>query len=312
MAEKRSRSNSPAGDRAAKVAKVEDAVVIKQMEYYLSDENLTTDRFFHSKIQESAEGYLPMSSIMQCRKIQNLKLTKEAIVEACKAATAIEFAADGNSVRRMGNKALPELVASSKGKGKGKGGKDGANKKSENLPGHEGGVVVKVLNVPEAVPFLEIKSAVRKHFVKLQKDTEAENKLQAAEFGRCRCMHVSTKNEDNSVVAVLTVFDGDFLYVKSWNSINIMKDSEVEGEEPTIAHTLEVKVLEGAELEAAAEALPQNVKNDRVKAVFNRRKMIMNKKKNPNVVIKIGASQFQNVGDLQRKVKEIQNLRSDG
>ena len=54
---------------ATKVAELK-----KQVEYYLSDKNLTTDKFFNEKIKESAEGWIDLTSILACNKIKRSQL----------------------------------------------------------------------------------------------------------------------------------------------------------------------------------------------------------------------------------------------
>lgn len=86
----------------------------KQLEYYLGDTNLSRDQFFHNKIQENDEGYLPIEFIEKCNKIILLEASRANILEAIKASTELEANESGDSVRRIGNKALPEFRAQKK------------------------------------------------------------------------------------------------------------------------------------------------------------------------------------------------------
>jgi len=77
---------------ATKVAELK-----KQVEYYLSDKNLTTDKFFNEKIKESAEGWIDLTSILACNKIKHLKM-KDALKEISAAvidSDQVEVSADG-------------------------------------------------------------------------------------------------------------------------------------------------------------------------------------------------------------------------
>merc|ERR1719235_1870252 len=88
------KEEAPAGEKAAAEAKSEPdakrlkptppdpAVVRKQVEYYLSDENLRYDKFFHEKITADAEGWLEISLVLSCNKMKALKATKEDVVKA--------------------------------------------------------------------------------------------------------------------------------------------------------------------------------------------------------------------------------------
>ena len=48
----------------------------KQIEFYLSDENLEIDKFFNELISKSNDGYIDISNILNCNKIKESKLTK--------------------------------------------------------------------------------------------------------------------------------------------------------------------------------------------------------------------------------------------
>jgi hypothetical protein len=85
-----------------------------QVEYYLSDKNLEKDAFFYGKILENENGYLDLDLIMNCNKIKSLGVSKERIVEACKTSSEVDISADGNQIRRKGNKSLPESKFKSK------------------------------------------------------------------------------------------------------------------------------------------------------------------------------------------------------
>jgi hypothetical protein len=78
-----------------------------QIEYYLSDENLQKDKFFHDKISTDAEGYLNVEHILACNKIKAVNATKDEIINAAKLSSDLEVS--GDKVRRAGNKPLPEL-----------------------------------------------------------------------------------------------------------------------------------------------------------------------------------------------------------
>merc|ERR1712194_187118 len=89
------------GKKAKVSAPVDAKVVRKQVEYYLSDENLKHDKFFHEKIATDKEGWLDLSMIVSCNKMKVMKATKEDVVSALKE-SKIEIKADGSAVRRPG------------------------------------------------------------------------------------------------------------------------------------------------------------------------------------------------------------------
>jgi hypothetical protein len=85
------------------------AEVKKQVEFYLSDNNLSHDQFFHSKISGNVEHWLDIADILNCNKIKKMKITEADIVASLKSSSELEVSADGKKVRRVGKKALPEL-----------------------------------------------------------------------------------------------------------------------------------------------------------------------------------------------------------
>ena len=81
----------------------------KQIEYYLSDTNLSGDAFFHSKIAESEGGYLDLDLIMSCKKVQKAGWTKEDIIQGISTSTQVEVNPEKTKIRRVNNKPLPSL-----------------------------------------------------------------------------------------------------------------------------------------------------------------------------------------------------------
>ena len=79
-----------------------------QIEYYLSDTNLVKDKFFREQIQTDKEGYIAVSHFLNCNNVKNAKWTSEDILKACADSTQLEI--KDQTVRRAGNKALPEKV----------------------------------------------------------------------------------------------------------------------------------------------------------------------------------------------------------
>lgn len=124
----------------------DSAAVRKQVEYYMSDENLKGDAFFHEKISANGEGWLSLSLILSCNKMKAMKATLEDVTKALEG-SKLELK-DGN-VRRPGNAPLPKLE-----------GKPQHAKKS-SLHAHDGGVVAVVKSVPEDIPWVQVKEKVK-------------------------------------------------------------------------------------------------------------------------------------------------------
>jgi len=164
--------------KRAKVT-VDPAVVRKQVEYYLSDENLRQDKFFSEKIAADAEGWLDVNLILSCNKMKVMRATQEHVVTAL-AESKIEMKDGGASIRRPGNAALPELVA----------------KQSHNRKGtanaHIGGCVVVFKNVPAEQNWTTIKDTLK---------TTLPEKV--------GIWHVSEVNDKSQCFVVLPPFEND-------------------------------------------------------------------------------------------------------
>jgi Protein of unknown function (DUF3223)/La domain len=109
----------------------------KQVEYYLSDKNLATDKFFNEKITAAGkDGWIDMSCILACNKIKQLKVTAEQIAEAVKDSTDVEVDASGKRIRRLGDKPLPALAKKrdQKASDKAADGKEETKTEEEALP----------------------------------------------------------------------------------------------------------------------------------------------------------------------------------
>lgn len=64
----------------------------KQLEYYLSDENLSQDEFFHEQISKDAAGYLSLHLILKCNKIRKQNITDEKVLaDAAEGSLLIEL-----------------------------------------------------------------------------------------------------------------------------------------------------------------------------------------------------------------------------
>jgi len=124
------------------------AVVRKQVEYYLSDDNLKTDKFFHEKISSDAERWLDTSLILSCNKMKAMRATKEDIMTALKDST-MEVKDEGAAVRRPGNAALPKLEAKP------------THAKKSTIHAHDGGVMAVLTKVPEEQSWMQIKEALK-------------------------------------------------------------------------------------------------------------------------------------------------------
>eukprot|EP00401_Gymnodinium_catenatum_P027285 CAMPEP_0117501004 /NCGR_PEP_ID=MMETSP0784-20121206/23071_1 /TAXON_ID=39447 /ORGANISM="" /LENGTH=469 /DNA_ID=CAMNT_0005296237 /DNA_START=70 /DNA_END=1479 /DNA_ORIENTATION=- len=150
-AQKESPDDKKEAEPAAKRLKAtppEPAAVRKQVEYYLSDENLRYDKFFHEKISSDSEGWLEMSLVLSCNKMKLMKATKEDVVGALKE-SKIEVKDDGASIRRPSNAPLPKLEARP------------MHSKKNSANSHNGGILMVFKNVPAEQSWVQVKEKLK-------------------------------------------------------------------------------------------------------------------------------------------------------
>jgi len=123
-------------------------IVRKQVEYYLSDDNLRHDKFFHDKISGNKEGWLEIALILSCNKMKVMRATNEDVL-ASLGDSKIEVSEDKLSIRRPGNLALVALEA-----------KPQHHKKSA-AHAHIGGVIALIKSIPAEQSWIQIKEALR-------------------------------------------------------------------------------------------------------------------------------------------------------
>ncbi|XVF40151.1 hypothetical protein PTKIN_Ptkin01aG0088200 [Pterospermum kingtungense] len=74
--------------------------IIKQVEYYFSDENLPTDKHMMGLIKKNKEGFVPILVISSFRKMKKLTRSYPAIVAALKESSLLVVSSDGKKVKR--------------------------------------------------------------------------------------------------------------------------------------------------------------------------------------------------------------------
>lgn len=87
---------------------ITDASIKKQIEYYLSDANLTRDRFFREQIETDKEGWVAIAHFLNCNKVKQMGVKADRIADSCGDSAEVEVSDDKTKIRRKGNKALPE------------------------------------------------------------------------------------------------------------------------------------------------------------------------------------------------------------
>ena len=57
------------------VESASDAAIKKQIEYYLSDNNLTRDKFFREQISTDKQGWVQIAHFLNCNKVKAMKIS---------------------------------------------------------------------------------------------------------------------------------------------------------------------------------------------------------------------------------------------
>ncbi|KAA8519507.1 hypothetical protein F0562_013763 [Nyssa sinensis] len=75
--------------------------IIKQVEYYFSDENLPTDNFLMKYMTKDKEGFVPITVIASFRKMKKLIQDKSLIAAALRESSLLVVSSNGKKVKRL-------------------------------------------------------------------------------------------------------------------------------------------------------------------------------------------------------------------
>jgi La-related protein 7 len=81
--------------------------IIRQVEYYFSDENLPGDKFLLTAMKKNKKGFVPISTIATFHKMKKLTRDLALIVSALKESSFLVVSSDGKKVKRLSP--LPEV-----------------------------------------------------------------------------------------------------------------------------------------------------------------------------------------------------------
>ncbi|KAJ0252708.1 La-related protein 6A [Hirschfeldia incana] len=81
--------------------------IIRQVEYYFSDENLPTDKFLLNAMKKNKKGFVPISTIATFHKMKKLTRDHALIVSALKESSFLVVSSDEKKVKRLSP--LPEV-----------------------------------------------------------------------------------------------------------------------------------------------------------------------------------------------------------
>ncbi|PWA98604.1 Lupus La protein [Artemisia annua] len=84
--------------------------IIRQVEYYLSDENLRTDKFLLKYLANDEQGYIPVGVIASFRKMKKLTTHKSLVVAALKESSILTLSKNQKKVKRVHPFPLTEIL----------------------------------------------------------------------------------------------------------------------------------------------------------------------------------------------------------
>ncbi|XP_047340381.1 la-related protein 6A [Impatiens glandulifera] len=95
---------SPNDHQPSQISVLTDEIrnkIIKQVEYYFSDENLPNDKFLLKYVTKDKDGYVPVGVIASFRKMKKLTTERSWIVTALKESSFLVLSSNGKRVRRL-------------------------------------------------------------------------------------------------------------------------------------------------------------------------------------------------------------------
>ncbi|KAI3844463.1 hypothetical protein MKX03_022595 [Papaver bracteatum] len=90
---------SSSSENIALTDKLRDKI-IRQVEYYFSDDNLPTNKFLMKFLKKNKQGFIPVGVIASFRKMKKLTQNNELVVAALRESSLLVVSSDGKKVKR--------------------------------------------------------------------------------------------------------------------------------------------------------------------------------------------------------------------
>ncbi|EER09598.1 lupus la ribonucleoprotein, putative [Perkinsus marinus ATCC 50983] len=287
------------------------ADVKRQVEYYLSDDNLRHDAFFHRKISEDPEGWLPADLVLSCNKMKQMHCTAENIEHALAEGSHLELKKDNDKLFIRRTTPLPTLSAP-----KGKKGPAGRSQ-LKNVTVHDGGVVVAVRDIPEEVEWPNIKKSLEE----IVKDKVDDHEGNVVTFA------TSVDKDKRSCYVLMKPFDDDVQFFSDLKfKVTPFADKAAEAaaskageekpegekaeasastEETPKEFELKTDVVYGIALKDALKRLPAHVLRKRESRAKDRAR-------SRNKPIMLGTQRYNNVQTANNRVRDVLRSRKAG
>ncbi|KGN49390.1 la-related protein 6A [Cucumis sativus] len=82
--------------------------IVKQVEYYFSDENLPSDKYLLGLVKKNKEGYVPIAIIASFKRMRKLTHDRSFITAALRESSVLVVSSNGKKVKRLHPISLPE------------------------------------------------------------------------------------------------------------------------------------------------------------------------------------------------------------
>eukprot|EP01055_Gregarina_sp_Pseudo9_P000691 Gregarina_sp_Pseudo_9__690@NODE_1439_length_1600_cov_68_094170_g1336_i0_p1_GENE_NODE_1439_length_1600_cov_68_094170_g1336_i0NODE_1439_length_1600_cov_68_094170_g1336_i0_p1_ORF_typecomplete_len429_score175_79DUF3223/PF11523_8/1_6e04DUF3223/PF11523_8/1_7e16La/PF05383_17/1_5e16RRM_3/PF08777_11/0_041_NODE_1439_length_1600_cov_68_094170_g1336_i01861472 len=276
--------------------------VRRQVEYYLSDDNLKFDKFFHERISANAEGWLPFNNILSCRRIQNLGAQAEHIVSALaesETAETKETAPGEWAVRRKTQAPLPALEERpprGDNSGRRRGGDGDGKRRGNNRPAdlHVGGCIVKISDIPAEASWETLKTKLQERLPRTDQEQKTEDGKRT--FLDRAIQFVSTPDSQSCCYALLGKFENDQAFFG-----NEFAPLEINGAQ------VGVSLLQDAdEASNFIKALPAVIRKRREREIMNRKNSIA---KRP---ILLGGIEWRDMDHLRESLRGVLKSTAPG
>eukprot|EP01057_Protomagalhaensia_wolfi_P001128 Protomagalhaensia_wolfi_Nauph_80__1127@NODE_1663_length_1411_cov_17_206268_g1289_i0_p1_GENE_NODE_1663_length_1411_cov_17_206268_g1289_i0NODE_1663_length_1411_cov_17_206268_g1289_i0_p1_ORF_typecomplete_len420_score98_22DUF3223/PF11523_8/1_8e16La/PF05383_17/9_4e15_NODE_1663_length_1411_cov_17_206268_g1289_i0821341 len=272
------------------VLEVDLAKVRRQVEYYLSDENLRHDKFFHEIISADASRWLPVEKILTCRRIQALGAKLEHLESALKESETVEtgqLESGAVAVRRKSDAPLPVLEERPPRRNT----RDNQRPMAKLADAHVGGCIVKLSGVPAEAGWESLKQKLTAQLPR----GDIEQKAGDRTYIDRAVQYVSPPDAACACYAVMGKFENDQVFFRNGCSF------EVNGAQINVS-----LVTDMGEINAFLKQLPASIRRRREKDLAKHKTEMARKP------ILLGGIEWQDIDHLRESLKGVLKSTSPG
>lgn len=266
----------------------------RQIEYYFSDNNLKYDAFFHPIISNDPEGWLPMSNILSCKRIQSLGATVENI-KAALADSHLKFRDATETLEAAVRRDAPLPSLEQRPERPQRPNRTETFRRGDDF--HAAGCIIRIDNLPEEASWETIKLKLNEKFPdrpgrELTEDEVNAGKKSYIERG---IQFVSMPNSKAQCYALMGVFEGDREAFKTVGALDI------NGVECAVS-----LVTDAGEALEFCKTLPGMIAKRREREISRRRKEVNQRP------VMLNGFEFKSIDHLRQCIREVLNQADVG